>query len=138
VKLRKSRFKIQTNPDLDSTGSPAGEKVNLLEDEGTNLQDDLWSVCLSGKLHASDKEDQEFHQNLHASLSGASYESSLEYLTGRFEEKGLTQFIPKTQAVLIAIKPFTAAITIMVQACPDAVSLVWGSVQAVLAVGIPR
>lgn len=120
--------------DLELESSHKGFKVDLLEDEGPHLQDELWDICLNQKLNASSQVDISPSNSLRTRLTSGSYEESLKYLAAKYEEKGLSNFIPRIEALLHAVQPFTSALNTIVQANPQVAGLVWGSMQILLTV----
>jgi hypothetical protein len=113
------------------------QKVNLLTDEGSNLQKDLWSLCFQARIRRSSPEDYEFCQNLFKTLDTSSYETSLKSLTDQYAAHGLSQYGPRVRKILDTIHPFSDAITTFVQSDPQISALVWGSVQVLLVVSWP-
>jgi hypothetical protein len=120
------------SPESDQTALL--EKVNLIKDEGSNLQKDLWSVCFQAKIRESSPEDYAFYQNLFQSLDNSTFDASIRELNERYSQHGLSQHAPRIRKILDGINPFSRAISDFVQADPQISALVWGSVHVLLIV----
>jgi hypothetical protein len=110
------------------------QKIDLVSNEGANLQDDLWKLCFRAKLEDAHPREYQFYRRLSGTLVYSSYEFSLQALEKRYSQHGLARHIPKIRSLLSTLQPFTAAISTMVQAHPNVAALVWGSIQVVLEV----
>ena len=128
-------FRARKHTRNDDTGgkvSDSDEKIDLVNDEGSNLQQDLWNLCFRAKIQNAHSEDYSFYERLVSNLGTASYTTSLQLLTNRYTEHGLARYVPQIRNVLATLEPFTSTIDTMVQSDPQIAALVWGSVQAVL------
>ncbi|PMD52524.1 pfs domain-containing protein [Hyaloscypha bicolor E] len=104
------------------------EKFNLLKDEGQNIQEEFWNLIVQEKLFYSKTSEDPFYQEF---PNTSTYESSLQALTEYYESNGFSRRLTTVKSILDSMKPFTQAISTMVQSSMVA-SLVWGSLQIVL------
>jgi len=114
-----------------STTSDSSRTFDLTSDEGANIQEELWQLSLQQKLREAKSGEEQFYYDL--SLH-ATFDTALTSLTRTYTDNGFTHRLPRVQAILGAIQPFSTAITTMVQSNPTIASLVWGSIQLVLQV----
>jgi len=115
--------------------STVNEPIDLLNDEGAGIQDDLWKLTVQHKLRSAKSIDNQFFGNLSAHTT---FDSALEALTQAYNENGFARKMPLVQNLLKAIRPFTTVITTMVQSDPTISALVWGCIQMVLHVSLNR
>lgn len=108
------------------------EKIDLVSDEGSNLQQDLWKLCFRAKIQNASPEDYAFYERLVSNIATASYTTSLQLLQNRYTAHGLARYVPQIRNVLVTLQPFVSVISTLVQSDPQIAALVWGSVQVVL------
>lgn len=111
------------------------QKFDVLNNEGSDLQDDLWNLCFRARVQSSKGEDYNFYQNLSRSFANVSFESSLGYLSELYTERGFARHVPRLKSVLETVAPFNRIVSIMIQSNPQIAALVWGCVQVVFQVG---
>jgi hypothetical protein len=115
---------VSNTPDSSRT-------FDLTSDEGANIQEELWQLSLQQKLREAKLGEEQFYYDL--SLH-ATFDTALSSLTQTYTDNGFTHRLPRVQAILGAIQPFSSVITTMVQSNPTIASLVWGSIQLILKV----
>ena len=104
------------------------KKLDLLADEGANLQDDLWQESFQNKLSTLSSKKRSIRELI---STEATFDSSLQNLTHLYNTHGFASRMPQVLAILTSLQPFTAAINSMAQAHPEVACLVWGSMQLV-------
>ncbi|CAI6332469.1 unnamed protein product [Periconia digitata] len=105
------------------------EYPDLMNNEGSTLQTDLWRLTVRDKLADSYTSTEAFRDVLILNLD---FDSCLASLSQQYLLEGFSKHVPRVRTVLESIKPFIAAITTMVQSSMIA-GLVWGSMQLILA-----
>ena len=121
---RKKPGSIATNP------NPSSEKLDLLHDEGSAVQNDLWQLCFREKLKEWDPKDRVFLEHLHDEDLSQSPERCLEYLSRKYAEQGVSKYRSRIKIVLETVEPFITAVNTMVQSDQIA-SLVWGGLTVI-------
>lgn len=128
-------FRKSSTSSSNSSGSEKGQtaftsNLDLLGDEGANVQNDLWQLTVNERLNnASNWADPSFY----TTLAHATCESSLQDLRDRYTANGQVKRIPAIAKILNGISPFVQGVTSMTQGSATA-SLIWGSVQLVMQV----
>lgn len=126
---RRKDFQRPENEKQRETSS-SSEVIDIFEDEGTNIQEDLWQTMLLEGFETMKTSADPLYQEL---SKHATFDSSLEFLRNQYSSHGHAQKLPVITKVLKTIQPFTLTVTTLCQSSGLA-SLVWGSVQFVLQV----
>ena len=117
------------------------EKLDLSEDEGATIQGVLWVQSCQRKLDMIQQRNSTRNTAIFQRIAlDGTFESSLQSLTVPYYQHGFAAWLPKVQAMLNSIRPFTAVITAMVSSHPEVAGLLWGCVRLIFQVlsGIPK
>jgi hypothetical protein len=102
------------------------ENVDLLSDEGSTMQQELWNLCFREKLQSADPKDHAFYESLRQTSKDNTAETAITSLRERYEQRGYTTHAPEISNLMNILKPFVAVVSIMAQANVVA-ALVWSS-----------
>ena len=109
------------------------EPLDLLQDEGTTRQADLWRLCVQSKKDEARIGPSPFYHELCQQLT---FQSALQQLTDQYTTNGFVAKIPKIRSILTSLQPFVAVLSAMTQSDPNTPALIWASIRFILSVSV--